>query len=154
MKITIGLTQVDVDAIRIMRMIADTKVKYFTEKELSKEGLAQGEAWEFDNWLDRQRLFRRMEVLIDNANDAAKPCKMKMIPGLHDSMDTEDWKTPGQAKETEIPARRKILSDKEKKGLRDEDVFMQEYGLYTGFVADEYWSNIFKAIYGYSPSLL
>lgn len=62
-----------------------------------------------------------------------------------------------RGRETEvvtIPARRRILSDKEKKDLRDEDVFMREYGLYTGFVADEYWRNIFKAIYGYSPSLL
>lgn len=61
-----------------------------------------------------------------------------------------------RGRETEfvtIPARRKILTDEEKKNLRDEDVFMQEYGLYTSFVADRYWSSIFKAIYGYNPSL-
>lgn len=117
MKITIGLTQVDVDAIRIMRMIADTKVKYFTEKELSKEGLAQGEAWEFDNWLDRQRLFRRMEVLIDNAIDVAKPCKMEMIPGLHDSMDTEDWKTPDRRKKQRYLPAGRFCQIKKRKAL-------------------------------------
>lgn len=64
-------------------------------------------------------------------------------------------KTCGQEGEViEIPGRRRILTDEEKKDLRDEDVFMQEYGLYTSFVADEYWNKIFKVIYGHSPSLL
>ncbi len=56
--------------------------------------------------------------------------------------------------DAKLPARQRILSDEEKKNLKDEEIFMIEYGLYTSFVADRYWSRVFKAIYGYSPSLL
>lgn len=53
-----------------------------------------------------------------------------------------------------IPVRQRILSDEEKKGLKNEEIFRKEYGLYTNFVVDRYWSSVFKAIYGYSPSPL
>lgn len=53
-----------------------------------------------------------------------------------------------------IPDAKRMLSAKEKQGLNNEQIFMKEYGLYTSFAADPYWSNVFKQIYGYSPSLL
>lgn len=156
MKITIGLSRADVDVVRMARIIADSKVEYFAKKELSEEGLTQEEKRVFSNWEERQKLFNKMEALIDSEIDTAESFRAKEIfPGFYNSSDAdESWEIPGQAEGIKIPARRRILPDKEKKGLRDEDVFMREYGLYTSFVADEYWSGIFKAIYGYSPSLL
>ncbi|MCM1258453.1 MAG: hypothetical protein NC307_11445 [Roseburia sp.] len=53
-----------------------------------------------------------------------------------------------------FPPRKKILSDQEKKGLSNEQIFMKEYGLYTSFAINRYWSSVFKEIYGCSPSLL
>lgn len=53
-----------------------------------------------------------------------------------------------------IPDAKRMLSAKEKQGLNNEQIFMKEYGLYTSFAVDPYWSNVFKQIYGYSPSLL
>lgn len=56
--------------------------------------------------------------------------------------------------EAKIPPKQRVLSDQEKIGLKNEEIFMKEYGLFTSFVADHYWSSVFKRIYGYSPSLL
>lgn len=56
--------------------------------------------------------------------------------------------------EEEKRERKKIpLSPEEKKGLSNEIIFMREYGLYTGFIYDSYWSNKFKENYGYEPEL-
>lgn len=53
-----------------------------------------------------------------------------------------------------IPERKRVLTDEEKHGLSNEEIFMREYGVYTSFCINKYWSEVFRAIYGYSPSLL
>lgn len=53
-----------------------------------------------------------------------------------------------------LPVRQRILSNEEKKNLKNEEIFRKEYGLYTNFSINGYWRNVFKEIYGYNPSLL
>ena len=54
----------------------------------------------------------------------------------------------------DIPKRKRILTDEEKRNLSNEEIFMKEYGLYTSFCVSRYWCEVFKEIYGYNPSLL
>ena len=43
------------------------------------------------------------------------------------------------------------LTEEQKKGLSDKEIFMREYGLYTSWIYDSFWVNTFKEIYGYMP---
>lgn len=48
---------------------------------------------------------------------------------------------------------RRPLSEKEKEGLTDVEVFMKEYGLYSASMYCTYWINKFIETYGYIPEL-
>lgn len=74
--------------------------------------------------------------------------------GCKSNLIKEDKIQRRKPEEIEAPPRQRILSDEEKKGLSDMQIFMKEYGVYTSFVINDYWINAFKAIYGYNPSLL
>ena len=43
------------------------------------------------------------------------------------------------------------LSEAEKQGLTEEEIFRKEYGLYTDFVYHRKWVEKFKEIYGREP---
>ena len=45
------------------------------------------------------------------------------------------------------------LSEKEKLGLSNEQIFMRERGLYSSFIYSEKWCNLFREIYGCDPEL-
>lgn len=45
------------------------------------------------------------------------------------------------------------LSEKEKEGLTDLEVFKREYGLYSASMYNQYWIDKFIEIYGYEPEL-
>lgn len=107
---------------------------------------------DIDNYTDEQ--LERLELNLAAGSVLNKICEVTKNQQRLQSIINKDKIRGREGEVIKIPARRRILSDKEKKDLRDEDVFMQEYGLYTGFVADEYWNKIFKVIYGHSPSLL
>ena len=55
-----------------------------------------------------------------------------------------------EIEDAKLPPKQRILSEQEKKGLSKEQIFMKEYGLYTSFAINRYWSGVFKEIYGYS----
>lgn len=62
------------------------------------------------------------------------------------------FKATRELYEKERQERKRIpLSPEEKKGLTNEEIFMQEFGVYTCFVYEQYWINKFKEIYGYKP---
>lgn len=46
------------------------------------------------------------------------------------------------------------LSETEKQGLTEEEIFRKEYGLYTDFVYHRKWVEKFKEIYGREPKPL
>lgn len=66
MKIVIGLSPIDAYTIQAMKVIADANVIYFTSKKDSDEGLTEDESKAFEDWVDRQKLFDRIQTLIDN----------------------------------------------------------------------------------------
>lgn len=83
-------------------------------------------------------------------------CFKKIITEVADNgnMNNRNKIPQQEVGDAKIPVRQRILSNEEKKNLTDKEVFMKEFGLYTNFVLDDYWSNVFREIYGYSPSLL
>lgn len=44
------------------------------------------------------------------------------------------------------------LTEDQKKGLTNEQIFAKEYGLYTSWFYSKYWTNKFKEIYGCMPA--
>lgn len=71
----------------------------------------------------------------------------------NECMINEDKIREQEIEDGKLPVRQRILSDEEKKDLKNEEIFRKEYGLYTNFAVNQYWSSVFKEIYGYSPSL-
>lgn len=65
MHILLGISETDIDTILKLVCIAEKQCRIYEEKE-EDEGLFANERMEFDNWLAREDLFRRMEALINN----------------------------------------------------------------------------------------
>lgn len=65
MQILLGISETDIDTILKLVCIAEQQCRIYGEQE-DKEGLLDNERMEFDNWLAREDLFRRMEALINN----------------------------------------------------------------------------------------
>lgn len=65
MQILLGISETDIDTILKLVCIAENQCRIYGEKE-DAEGLLDNERMEFDNWLSREGLFRRMEALINN----------------------------------------------------------------------------------------
>lgn len=150
MEITIDLSECDIHTVQ--RWIMDAKnitTGYMKKEEIHGELTAE-EGRRYCEW-------RLLCGLLENT------LKAYYAQGLENADNMEDVcgsvnnrnKIPQQkVGDVKIPARQRILSSEEKKNLTDTEVFMKEFGLYTNFVLDDYWSNVFREIYGYSPSLL
>lgn len=65
MQILLGISEKDIDTILKLVCVAEQQCRIYGEKE-DEEGLLDNEIMEFDNWLAREDLFRRMEALINN----------------------------------------------------------------------------------------
>ena len=65
MIITLGLSEKEVNEIRLMRWISDENADNFARKQ-DEEGLSEEESSEFSHWIIRQCLFNKVEGVIDN----------------------------------------------------------------------------------------
>lgn len=65
MQILLGISKTDIDTILKLVCIAENQCRIYGEKE-DAEGLLDNEIEEYNRWLAREDLFRRMESLICN----------------------------------------------------------------------------------------
>lgn len=116
------------------------------------------EEWEAITWMDTVK-----KIMNDVTEDPGVLNGLENVCSLLDriyevagneQIIQEDKIRAREIENAKLPPRQRILSDQEKKGLSKEQIFMKEYGLYTSFAINRYWSGVFKEIYGYSPSLL
>lgn len=127
MKIEFGLTEKELQEIRKLRVQASLAVGDFQEKE-DTGSLTEQEKKEYLDMIWLEVLLNRIETLADNQK------------AFNDRKNIYIERHPYRP-----------LSEAEKQGLTEEEIFRKEYGLYTDFVYHRKWVEKFKEIYGREP---
>lgn len=127
MKIELGLTEKELQELRWLRVHASENVEHFRKKE-DTGSLTEQETKAYSDMIWLEVLLNRIETLADNQK------------AFNDRKNIYIERHPYRP-----------LSEAEKQGLTEEEIFRKEYGLYTDFVYHRKWVEKFKEIYGREP---